>query len=144
MLDTIGKLESNKKELQLGINSFDNPTELTGVKAWSQLMLQLIFLMPGTYPSMPEMGVGIENYQFEFIDDVVHTLSTSIMEQQRTYLSDIPLTSVTVEPSTINGETVLFIYLTFTKGDGSSEATVIAVNSSPTSRNFLNFAISWN
>lgn len=143
MIDTIGKLESNKKELQLGINSFDNPTELTGIKAWSQLMFQLIFLMPGTYPSMPEMGVGIENYQFDFIDDVVRTLNTSIIEQQRTYLSDIPLTSVTVEPSTINGETILFIYLTFTMTDGQSEASVIAVNASSNSRHFLDFATSW-
>jgi hypothetical protein len=37
-------LESNKKELTLDIDSFNKPKELSDVEAWSQLMLNLIFL----------------------------------------------------------------------------------------------------
>lgn len=143
MIEAISKTESDKKELQLSINSFDNPTELTGIKAWSQLILQLLFMTPGTYPTLPEMGVGIENYQFEFVDNVLSPLSASIIEQQRTYLSDIPLVAVTVEPATVNNETILLIQLTFDLGRDGSGNSVIAVNATPTSRHFLDFDISW-
>ena len=143
MVDTFSSMESNKRELQLSINSFDNPTELSDVKAWSQLILQLLFLEPGTYPSIPEMGIGIEKYQYDFIDEVVSELSAAILNQQQTYLKDIPLTSVQVAPATVNKETILLIQLTFDAGRGSEQKSVIAVNASPKSRNFLDFDVSW-
>ena len=142
MISPVSTLESNKKELQLSINSFDNPTELTGIKAWSQLILQLIFMQPGTYPSLPEMGVGIEDYQYDFMDDVLSQLAADIIQQQRTYLSDIPLTAVTVEPRDVRGETIMLIMLTFDVERGE-QTSVIAVNASPKSRHFLDFDVSW-
>ncbi len=143
MISATGTLESNKKELQLSINSFDNPTELTGIKAWSQLILQLIFMEPGTYPSLPEMGVGIENYQYDFLPDILSQLASSIIQQQRTYLSDVPLTGVTVEPREVNGEIIMLIQLTFDAGREGEQNSVIAINASPKSRHFLDFDISW-
>lgn len=143
MISATSVLESNKKELQLSINSFDNPTELTGIKAWSQLMLQLIFMEPGTYPSLPDMGVGIESYQYDFMDDILSQLSAKIIQQQRDYLSDIPLTAVTIEPRTVNGETIMLIQLSFDLGRQGEGTSVIAVNASPSSRHFLDFDVSW-
>ena len=142
MIDANSKLESNKKELQLSINSFDNPTELSDLKAWSQLILELIFLEPGTFPSYPEMGVGIENYDFDFIDEAVTDLTSKITEQQTKYLKDVPLTAVTIEPATVQGVVVLLIQLTFTTPAGSANSA-IAIKKSSTSRNYLDFEVSW-
>lgn len=142
MVNKNSSLESNKTELLLSINSFDNPTQLTQVQAWAQLMTNLIFLQPGTYPSMPEMGVGIEEYQYDFLDEVITELSARIISQQQTYLPDLPLRAVTIEPYDYEGLRILLIHLTFYTDMGNASVAV-AVNASPGSRHFLDFDISW-
>ena len=124
----------------LQINSFDKPSELNDVKAWSQLLLNLIFLKPGTYPSLPEMGVGIEDYQYDFLDEAVSELSTRITAQQQTYLPDVPLSGIQISKMEHDGQPVLVIQLFFTTDEGDVSSAV-AINTS--SRNFLDFEVSW-
>ena len=142
MVNTIGKLECDKLELQLGINSFDNPTQLSELKAWSQLMLNLIFLEKGTYPSLPDMGVGIQNYEYAFMDEAIPELTSEITRQQQTYLPEVPLNGVTIQSTQYKGTAVMLIYLSFNSLLGA-QTSAIAINSSPTSRHFLDVAISW-
>lgn len=132
--------ESSKKEQLLDINSFDKPTELSGVAAWSQLLLNLIFLKPGTYPSLPEMGIGIEEYQYDFLDDAISALSAKITEQQKKYLPDIPLANVQITKVEQNGQPIMIIQLFF-NADSANASSAIAINTSK--RNFLDFEVSW-
>ena len=133
-------LESSKTETALQINSFDKPDELNDVKAWSQLLLNLIFLKPGTYPSLPEMGVGIEDYQYDFLEEAVSELSTQITTQQQTYLPDVPLSGVQISKMEQSGQPILVIQLFFSTESGDT-SSAIAINTS--SRNFLDFEVSW-
>lgn len=135
-----GPLESNKTELSLQINAFDKPAEYNEVKAWSQLMLNLIFLRPGTYPSMPEMGVGIDEYQYDFLESAVEELSSKITSQAQMYLPDVPLSGVQIAKVEHNGYPILFIKLFFNVGV-DVRSSVIAINAEP--RKFLDFEISW-
>ena len=137
---TSSPLESSKAETSLQINSFDKPEKLTDVSAWSQLMLNLIFLKPGSYPSIPEMGVGIEDYQYDFLDEAISELSSKITTQQQTYLPDIPLDGVEISSYDNNGQMILIIQLYFSTSSGPV-SSAIAVNTSK--RNFLDFDISW-
>ena len=137
---TTETLNSNKKETSLQINSFDKPEELSGVSAWSQLMLNLIFLKPGTYPSLPQMGVGIEDYQYDFLDEAVESLSTAITEQQKVFLPDVPLSGLKISKIEKSGQPILVIQLYFDTADGA-ETSAIAINTSK--RNFLDFDVSW-
>lgn len=139
-MQVTGPLESSKAELRLAINSFDKPDELSDVRAWSQLLLNLIFLRPGTYPSVPKMGVGIENYQYDFLDSAINELSAAIITQQQMYLPDIPLSGVQVSKVTHSGHEILIIHMMFTTSDSQSD-TAIAINTSK--RNFLDFEVSW-
>lgn len=139
-MQTTGPLESNKSELALEINSFDKPKELSSIGAWSQLMLNLLFIKPGTYPSLPELGIGIEAYQYEFLDTAIDEISTSLTYQQQTYLPDIPLAGVQVSKIEKNGQPILIIQLFFNVESGVT-ASAIALNVSK--RNFLDFEISW-
>ncbi len=136
----IGPAESNKIEPALEINSFDKPKELSGVAAWSQLILNLIFLKPGSYPSMPGLGIGIENYQYDFLDDTIAELTAAITSQQQTYLPDIPLSGVQIGKTEHEGQPILIIQLFFNIEDGVT-SSAIALNVSK--RNFLNFEVSW-
>lgn len=130
-------LESNKKECVLGINSFDKPTELIGKNAWVQLVINLLFLKKGTYPSIPEMGIGIQYYEYEFIDDVKEKLEAEIKEQIRKYLPDVPIDSVILSTTESAGNYILIIAITFVV-NGASDSAVIASASSP---NIINFAV---
>ncbi len=129
-------LQSEKKEVTLEINAFDKPKELSQVEAWSQLLLNLIFLRPGTYPSMPEMGVGIEDYQFDFLEDAIEELTAAITAQQKTYLSDIPLNGINCSQIEHKGAPVLLIQFVFNVED-QLKTSAIAINTS--SRKFLDF-----
>jgi hypothetical protein len=133
-------LESSKKEVSLEINSFDKPAELSNVAAWSQLLLNLIFLKPGTYPSLPEMGVGIESFQYDFLEDTISALSARITEQHKNYLSDVPLARVQISKMEQNGQPILIIQLYFNTDSGAA-SSAIAINISK--RNFLEFEVSW-
>ena len=105
--------EHSKKELQMTINSFDRPTELTDVEAWAQLLLELVFLEPGTFPSLPGMGVGIHRYEYSEMDSAISDLSAKIMNQQQEYLPDIPLAGVDVFKTYSDGLPVLVIRFSF-------------------------------
>ena len=139
-MQTTGPLESSKSELTLEINSFDKPKELTSVGAWSQLILNMMFIRPGTYPSMPGLGIGIEDYQYEFLDSAIDELSAAITNQQKTYLPEIPLSAVQVSKIEKNGQPILIIQLFF---DVESGATNSAIALNVSKRNFLDFEVSW-
>lgn len=133
-------MERDKKELSLAIDSFDKPKTSSGVAAWSQLMLNLLFLTPGTYPSLPLMGVDIESYQYEFIDTAIDDLTAIIDNQQRSYLPDVPLAGTKVTTMDYNGTTVLLIQLVFSTTTGNV-SSVIAISTTPDK--IIDVEVSW-
>jgi hypothetical protein len=58
-------IEQNKKELFLDFNDFRKPKYSEDLMALVQLVINLIFLVPGTYPDSPSMGINIKDFQFE-------------------------------------------------------------------------------
>lgn len=133
-------LEANKKELGLSTNVFNKATEYQGKTAWFQLILNLIFLRPGTYPSIPNMGVGIQDYDYEYIDDVKDNIRNKIEEQVSLFLPDVPLASVEVTSVEYEGKTILLIVISL---DDNGQIVTGAVASEITNR-LIDFDISWN
>lgn len=131
--------EYRKRELTLGLNVFDNPTELIGKEAWTRLVVGLLFMRKGTYPSVPNMGIGIQDYEYEFMDTAILSLNVEIPAQVQTYLPDVPLTAVQVDSMEIEGREVLVIGLTFTD-DGKTSSSAVAVD---VGRRMVDFEIAW-
>ncbi len=131
-------LESKKKEVMLSINNFNSPAEVSGKEAWIKLILHLLFLKKGSYPSNPNIGIDIRQYDYNFIDTVLTTLPSEIMEQTRIFLPDIPLESVIVDTTEVEGRVILLIILTFID-DNINDTVVIA---SRVSNNIIDFEIS--
>lgn len=132
-------LESNKKELGLGTNVFNKAVEYKGKTAWFQLILNLIFLRPGTYPSIPSMGVGIQDYDYEFLDDVKDNIRNDIEDQVKTFLPDVPLESVDIQSVDYNGHTIMLITITL---NDNGQIVTGAVASEVTNK-LIDFEISW-
>ena len=133
-------LEANKKELGLSTNVFNKATEYQGKTAWFQLILNLIFLRPGTYPSIPNMGVGLQDYEYEYIDDVKDNIRNKIEEQVNLFLPDVPLVSVEVTSVEYKGKTILLIVISL---EDNGQIVTGAVASEVTNR-LIDFEISWN
>ena len=133
-------LEANKKELGLSTNVFNKATEYQGKTAWFQLILNLIFLRPGTYPSIPNMGVGLQDYEYEYIDDVKDNIRNKIEEQVNLFLPDVPLASVEVTSVEYEGETILLIVISL---EDNGQIVTGAVASEVTNH-LIDFEISWN
>lgn len=132
--------EAQKKELLLGLNSFQQPAEVSGIAAWVKLITHLLFLRKGTYPSDPEMGIGIQTYDYAFIDDIARDLQEAITIQIRTYLPDIPFDSAVVDKtSTESGQVLLLVILNFVVNNGDLQTAVVAAESS---NNIINFEVS--
>lgn len=134
-------LESDKKELGLSTNVFNKQTEYQGKTAWFQLILNLIFLRPGTYPSIPNMGVGIQDYEYEYIDDVKDNIRNKIEEQIQLFLPDVPLASVDVNTVNYEGKTILLIVISL---NDNGQIVTGAVASEVTKNKLIDFEISWN
>lgn len=131
-------LESNKKELLLSINSFDRPAEAIGKNAWIKLITHLLFLIPGTYPSSPLLGIGIQQYEYSFMDETIAQLQSLILEQVRTYLPDVPLDSVVVDSTEVSGKKILLIIINFI--DSGNLDTAVIASAAP--ENIIDFEVS--
>lgn len=71
-------------EYMLDINK---NTKAKGMLAVAQVIQNLCLIEPGTYPSDPELGIGIENEQFELCDDLyLIDLKNRIDEQITRYV----------------------------------------------------------
>jgi len=135
----MAKRNAEKIELLLGLNSFNQPAELSGKDAWVKLVTNLLFMKKGTYPSDPEMGGELYKYDYAFIDDVKDEIRNTVMTQVRTYLPDVPLTDCDVSPYTLDsGQVVMLISLTFRFTDGEFDTVVVAAENSS---NQINFAV---
>jgi len=116
------------KEIGLGINAFNRPTEYAGINAWVRLITQLFFTIPGTYPSDPEMGIGIQTFRYNFFDEVKDKLKTAIRNQTRKYLPDIPLGGIEVTNARIQGKDILVVTLSFMVTDSDLQTAYVAVD----------------
>lgn len=92
--------EEEKYELFLGMNNFNEPDYVKGKKAIAQLIYNLLFLVPGTYPSAPHMGIDIRSYLFDVLSDVLlEDLRELIRSQMELYIPDSNITISQVEKS---------------------------------------------
>jgi len=131
------RYEAEKKELSLNINLFNKPTEYSGKEAWANQICALMLMNPGTYPSIPEMGVGIGRYEYAFIDDIKNGLVDEIRRQVSIYLPDIPLEDIElVDKSDDKNAYIIFV---FTFNTGGLETVAVA---SRQKDNIIDFAVS--
>lgn len=82
------KDEELKKEFELSVNNFGTATEYEDLFALAREIQTLILMKPGSFPNHPEMGVGIQDYQFEYLDNLtISEISTRINDQINTYIN---------------------------------------------------------
>ena len=131
-------MESQKKETLLTINPFSKPADLSGIDAWCNLIIKLIMMRPGTFPSLPMMGVGLEDYEYSTVDSVIGQLTNAVNEQVATYLPDIPVEHITVTTQQWKQDTLLSFIIQF-RQDRGNLPVVSAVSYKV--KNIINFEV---
>jgi hypothetical protein len=87
---------STIREYTLSLNSFSRPLVLTDADATCVKLMELILLEKGTYPTRPDMGVGlVSRYRYSLTDNL-NQLESDISDQIDTYLPELEATEVNV------------------------------------------------
>jgi hypothetical protein len=121
---------SVKIEHVLGVDNFKNSAKFTGLYSLGALIQTLLLTEPKTYPSNPEIGVGIELYSFEAINEqMINTLRREIKLQINTFIPNVYLEEVIIqkienENSNVNSLGIMVIV----NNKSSSDNIVILLN----------------
>lgn len=80
-LDTVGitldeiknkyprKFQSLNYDVSLSYDSMYKPKVVSSFEQGLNIILTLLFMKPGQFPSIPELGIDIESYLYEYSDD---------------------------------------------------------------------------
>lgn len=130
-----------KKELSLSLNPFGRPREYSGKAAWAHLIMNLIMMEPGTYPSQPNMGVGLNRFSYQTIDTWASEVQSLINDQIKTYLPDIPLENIKLIDHTNEKGNYVIFQITFSDEIGEDRCVAVATEQK---NNEIHFEISDN
>lgn len=124
-------------ELGFDLDDFKKPICYSEKDAWVHQILQLCIMDPGTIPSNPTIGVGMNNYEF-LLEDDRRKLASEINRQVPIFFPDMPFQNATVQsPTEEEDQDILYIFLTFLVNT-ELETAVVAVKKG---YKYIDFAI---
>lgn len=132
-------LEYQKQELTFQVNDFSMPKVNSNYIAWSDLIIKLAMFEPGTFPDLPEAGLGINRAQYQDLDSYAARLKSNLENQISKYLPDIPVSNLDVFGTETEHGTLLVIGVEFTADETTK--TVYLKGSRGSSDKMFNFEI---
>ena len=113
-------------EPAFGLDSFRKPLVYEDWQVVAQSIIIVLFGRPGFYPSIPQLGVHIQDIMYEKIDDIDTDNLRGILAHQLEVFSDIIQSDdmKIVIKNTTGGNPVLIIALPIYTGDERSAVAV--------------------
>lgn len=72
------------------INDYNKPKMLTNLETYVNNILMLLFGKPGFYPSIPSIGMDIQQYLYKFEDEInVEDIKNTLAQQCSDFLPEI-------------------------------------------------------
>lgn len=95
-----------------GVDSFNRPKVLSETETIVNNILFVLFGKPGSYPSIPSLGMDIENYLYLFEDEIdTNSIKTELAYQCREFLPYIVEGDMDVLVTTLDGRSILIFQL---------------------------------
>ena len=92
------------------LNGFNEQEIYTGTMAYAHRIKNLLFMKPGDFPSIPEMGIHIQGYRYKAMDDLLAgALKENIADQISQYIIDLPLENINISTGFYNNDYVLIL-----------------------------------
>lgn len=100
-------------DVLMDTDSFNKPKVISTFEMCVNSIICLLKMKPGQYPSIPELGLDVEQYLHEYADDptIPATIKTQLIEQ----MNMLELTGIQIEVTfdkTTDGTDVLLIQIT--------------------------------
>lgn len=91
---------SQLREYTLSIDEFKKPKVYIGNNAIVAKLIEIALLDPGTYPTRPDMGLGLRTKYRYISEDEITTLEQDYRKQIETYLPELTAVNVEIELDT--------------------------------------------
>jgi len=106
-----------KKEILLAEDGLFSQTYREDLEAYAQVIQNILIIEKGTYPNMPDLGIGIKNYLFEiYSSELVTELESEIRKQTRTYA---PVNGIELDIDINYENKILYIKFSIYREDGT-------------------------
>jgi hypothetical protein len=79
----------------MGYDSASKPKVISTFEMAVNIILTLLLMKPGQYPSIPELGINIESYLFEYADD--KSIPKKIREELEEQCNRLSITDITID-----------------------------------------------
>ena len=79
----------------MGYDSASKPKVISTFEMTVNIILTLLLMKPGQYPSIPELGINIESYLFEYADD--KSIPKKIREELEEQCNRLSITDITID-----------------------------------------------
>ena len=113
--------ECLKPNLILDINEFNKNASYDDIYSLVSMVQTLIIMEKGTYPNHPDMGIGIRNYKFEFMDSItLNELRDNIVTQINKYLPNTLISNInvkTIKNELENKNNTVIVLIEFSQDD---------------------------
>lgn len=128
------------KELDFDLDGFGEQKYLTEAQSAAKQILMLLFLRPGDYPSLPDLGINIsKEIRYKYMDVITGgTLKEKITTQIRKYCSNVDMKDLTIYSTKYNGQ-----YIVILDFELQAEKT-ITIALTHVSNSLLNFKVEFN
>lgn len=114
-----------KSEVDFGLDDFGSQKILSPKESVAQLLFNLLFMRPGQMPSMPNIGINIKKYLYQFEEDLdVNSLRAEISQQCSEIMPYLNTSNMALTVQEYQGHPLLLLVLPITIDDESS--TLIA------------------
>lgn len=116
---------SFKKEMDFSLDNFGKQKYFTPVESLGNTLLNLFFMRPGCMPSMPNLGLNINQYLYSLDDEIdVSEINNEITRQCSELLPYLILGEVNVSIQKIKGQSVLMISIQVDTQDDEADTLV--------------------
>lgn len=127
-----------KREVDFGKNELGKPKILTEKESVCNIILNLLLMKPGNLPSMPHIGINIQQYLYKVENSFdVDELKNKIYAQAKELLPYVLNDGIQVFTTDQNGKSVLLI--NFPISIGQEEDTIIYAFSNNASTGTVDF-----
>ena len=95
-----------------GLDNYKKPKMLTEMETYVHNFIMLLLGKPGFYPSMPHLGIDIQQYLYELEDDFdPQYLKSEIVAQCRDFLPFIKEGTFEISSTSYDGKLLLLFFL---------------------------------
>jgi len=130
------------KEVSFGLDNFGKPKMLSIKESIVQVIMNVLFMKPGCFPSMPWIGINIKSYLYMMEDEIdIDTLKSDIYEQCSAVIKYVEIDSVEAYFTSANGSAVLIINIPITISNNSFDCTIGFTKDSSDSNVKYNFQL---